>query len=202
MVDHCTSHGLALALSPDVPVDDLQAIVHSGRNPQRKWGLQILRTTIAGRDLILANGHVPIFVSRNWSAIVSQDAQVFDTLVDENPDSLVLSLGDRNHLTKRQRRVYSQLHTWGVPLLTDEPTYQLRKGKHRWVAWLGVAEPQLDGIHVRIPEGMELINAKVAADLDVTQVGYEVETQAVASDHLAVRALIQVPASPYLPEAK
>jgi hypothetical protein len=187
-------HGLALALSPDVGIDDLQTLVYPNRNPQRKWGLQVLRTKIGDRDVILGNGHAPIFISRSWSSVVAQDAQAFGKLVGENPDSLVFSLGDRNHLTQKQRHIYTGLQAWGVPLVPDTmPTYRLSEGKHRLLGWLGMADPQLDGIHAYVPECMELTNTKEAAGLGATQVGYEVETHTVASDHLAVQALIRVP---------
>jgi len=128
------------------------------------------------------------------------DGFLLGAVAARNPHSLVCGLGDRNHMTARQRELYDRLQSWGVPLLpAGESTYQLRNGKHRWLAWLGMAEPQLDGIHLRVPEPLELTSTQEGVELDHRQVGYTTDTMPVASDHLAVRTLIRLPAPPTHP---
>lgn len=200
------SHGLALAVSADLDVQDVQTVTYSSRGPSRKYGLQVIRTAIGEHDLLLGNGHMPVFSVPRWGAIARQEAVVFGRLAVENTDCVIVSLGDRNFVRSRQARQYRELQkTWGAQTLLpeEEPTYRVDAGKHRWLSRLGLlSDMQLDGIDVRIPGTAELVDVGTAPQADAAQqYGYEVETLSVASDHLAVKALLHLPAAPALPLA-
>ncbi|HTE58078.1 MAG TPA: hypothetical protein VK694_05015 [Verrucomicrobiae bacterium] len=190
------SHGLALAMSPDLEVRDMQTLTYQGGRTSRKYGLQVVRTAVGDHEVLLGNGHVPVFSSPRWQAVARQDALAFGRLAIENTNSVIISTGDRNFVRQRQAQQYRQLQkAWGAQALLpeNEPTYIVGAGKHRWMGWLRLlSNLQLDGIDIRIPDDTKLVNGSVDTE---QQYGYEIETFCVASDHLAVQALLQFPAA-------